>query len=92
MLNRSNRQWHLSILGNAAHLRCRYHYDSTYHILRQDHLALDIPCLMLALLAFGYFRGVLVYEVFVDGAKDGFVAIRIILICSNSRCSRYVPR
>ena len=38
-----------------------------------------IPCLMLALLAFGYFRGVPVYEVFVDGAKDGFqVAIRII--------------
>ena len=38
-----------------------------------------IPCLMLALLAFGYFRGIPVYEVFVDGAKDGFqVAIRII--------------
>ena len=38
-----------------------------------------IPCLRLALLAFGYFRGVPVYEVFVDGAKDGFqVAIRVI--------------
>ena len=38
-----------------------------------------IPCLMLALLGFGYFRSVPVYEVFVDGAKDGFeVAIRII--------------
>jgi len=38
-----------------------------------------IPCLMLGLLGFGYFRSVPVYEVFVDGAKDGFqVAIRII--------------
>lgn len=38
-----------------------------------------IPGLMLALLGFGVARGVRVYEVFVDGARDGFqVAIRII--------------
>ena len=38
-----------------------------------------IPGLMVALLGFGMSRGVRVYEVFVDGAKDGFqVAIRII--------------
>ena len=38
-----------------------------------------IPALMLGLLAFGYFRGVAVYEVFVEGARDGFeVAVRII--------------
>jgi spore maturation protein SpmA len=38
-----------------------------------------IPGLMVALLGFGMSRGVQVYEVFVDGAKDGFqVAIRII--------------
>jgi len=38
-----------------------------------------IPGLMVALLGFGISRGVRVYEVFVDGAKDGFqVAIRII--------------
>jgi spore maturation protein SpmA/spore maturation protein SpmB len=38
-----------------------------------------IPGLMMALLAFGFFRGVAVYEVFVEGAKDGFqVAVRII--------------
>lgn len=38
-----------------------------------------IPGLMLSLLAFGYFRGVAVYEVFVEGARDGFeIAVRII--------------
>jgi spore maturation protein SpmB len=38
-----------------------------------------IPGLMVALLAFGVVRKVPVYEVFVDGAKDGFqVALRII--------------
>lgn len=38
-----------------------------------------IPGLMLALLTFGYLRGVAVYEVFVEGARDGFeVAVRII--------------
>jgi spore maturation protein SpmA/spore maturation protein SpmB len=38
-----------------------------------------IPGLMVALLGFGMLRGVRVYEVFVDGARDGFqVAIRII--------------
>jgi spore maturation protein SpmA len=38
-----------------------------------------IPGLMVALLGFGMSRGVRVYEVFVDGAKEGFqVAIRII--------------
>jgi spore maturation protein SpmA/spore maturation protein SpmB len=38
-----------------------------------------IPGLMVALLGFGMSQGVRVYEVFVDGAKDGFqVAIRII--------------
>ena len=38
-----------------------------------------IPGLMLALLGFGAARRVAVYEVFVDGARDGFqVAIRII--------------
>ena len=38
-----------------------------------------IPGLMVALLAFGWARRVPVYEVFVEGAKDGFnVAIRII--------------
>jgi spore maturation protein SpmA len=38
-----------------------------------------IPGLMMALLAFGAVRRVPVYEVFVDGAKEGFqVAIRII--------------
>jgi spore maturation protein SpmA len=38
-----------------------------------------IPGLMLGLLSFGYVRGVAVYEVFVEGAKDGFqVAVRII--------------
>ncbi len=38
-----------------------------------------IPGLMLALLSFGYARGVRVYESFVDGARDGFnVAVRII--------------
>ena len=38
-----------------------------------------VPGLMMALLGFGMGRGVRVYEVFVEGAKDGFqVAIRII--------------
>jgi len=38
-----------------------------------------IPGLMVGLLGFGIWRGVRVYEVFVEGAKDGFqVAIRII--------------
>lgn len=38
-----------------------------------------IPGLMVALLGFGLARGVRIYEVFVDGAKEGFqVAIRII--------------
>jgi spore maturation protein SpmA/spore maturation protein SpmB len=38
-----------------------------------------IPGLMVALLGFGAARGVRVYEVFVDGARDGFqVAVRII--------------
>ena len=38
-----------------------------------------VPGLMVALLGFGMFRGVRVYEAFVDGAKDGFqVAVRII--------------
>ncbi|MEX2455609.1 MAG: nucleoside recognition domain-containing protein, partial [Rhodospirillaceae bacterium] len=38
-----------------------------------------IPGLMVALLGFGVAKGVRVYEVFVEGAKDGFnVAIRII--------------
>ncbi len=38
-----------------------------------------IPGLMLLLLGFGFLRGVPVYEVFVEGAKDGFqVALRII--------------
>ena len=38
-----------------------------------------IPGLMVALLGFGILRGVRVYEVFVDGARDGFqVAVRII--------------
>ena len=38
-----------------------------------------IPGLMVSLLGFGFFKKVPVYEVFVDGAKDGFqVALRII--------------
>lgn len=38
-----------------------------------------VPGLMVALLAFGWRRGVPVYEAFVEGAKDGFnVALRII--------------
>ena len=38
-----------------------------------------IPGLMVALLGFGAIRGVRIYEVFVEGAKDGFnVALRII--------------
>ncbi|MBF0370575.1 MAG: spore maturation protein [Magnetococcales bacterium] len=38
-----------------------------------------IPSLMVALLGFGVIKGVRVYEVFVEGAKEGFqVAIRII--------------
>jgi len=38
-----------------------------------------IPGLMIALLGFGVMKGVLVYECFVEGAKDGFdVALRII--------------
>jgi len=38
-----------------------------------------VPGLMVGLLGFGIWRGVRVYEVFVEGAKDGFqVAIRII--------------
>ena len=38
-----------------------------------------IPGLMVALLGFGALRGVRIYEVFVEGAKDGFnVALRII--------------
>lgn len=38
-----------------------------------------VPGLMVGLLGFGVWRGVQVYEVFVEGAKDGFqVAIRII--------------
>ncbi|MBF0620544.1 MAG: spore maturation protein [Magnetococcales bacterium] len=38
-----------------------------------------MPGLMIALLGFGYLRGVAVYERFVEGARDGFdVAIRII--------------
>ncbi len=38
-----------------------------------------IPGLILGLLCFGWARGVRVYEVFVDGARDGFdVAVRII--------------
>ncbi len=38
-----------------------------------------IPGLMVALLSFGVARGVRIYEVFVDGARDGFqVAVRII--------------
>lgn len=38
-----------------------------------------IPGLMVALLTFGFARGVRVYEIFVEGARDGFdVAVRII--------------
>ncbi|MFZ7112860.1 MAG: nucleoside recognition domain-containing protein [Desulfatiglandales bacterium] len=38
-----------------------------------------IPCLMAGFLLFGFLRGVRVYEVFVEGAKEGFqVAVRII--------------
>ncbi len=38
-----------------------------------------LPGLMVSFLAFGLARGVRIYEVFVDGAKDGFqVALRII--------------
>lgn len=38
-----------------------------------------VPGLMVALLGFGMARGVRIYEVFVDGARDGFqVAVRII--------------
>ena len=38
-----------------------------------------LPGLMLGFLAFGLLRGVRIYEVFVDGAKEGFqVALRII--------------
>ena len=38
-----------------------------------------IPCLMLGLLGFGVARRVRIYEVFVEGARDGFqVALRII--------------
>lgn len=38
-----------------------------------------LPSLVVALLSFGYFRGVKVYETFVEGARDGFqVALRII--------------
>ena len=38
-----------------------------------------IPGLMVGLLGFGVLRGVRIYEVFVDGARDGFqVAVRII--------------
>jgi spore maturation protein SpmA/spore maturation protein SpmB len=38
-----------------------------------------IPGLMIGLLAFGVFRGVRIYEAFVEGAKEGFnVALRII--------------
>ena len=38
-----------------------------------------IPSLVLSLLAFGYIRGVKIYESFVDGARDGFeIAVRII--------------
>ncbi|MCE2510298.1 MAG: spore maturation protein [Alphaproteobacteria bacterium] len=38
-----------------------------------------IPGLMVLLLGFGFVRGVRIYEVFVDGARDGFkVAVRII--------------
>jgi spore maturation protein SpmA len=38
-----------------------------------------IPGLMVAFLSFGVFRRVRIYEVFVDGAKDGFqVAVKII--------------
>lgn len=38
-----------------------------------------IPGIILGFLAFGFFRGVSVYEVFVEGAKEGFqVAVRII--------------
>jgi len=38
-----------------------------------------IPCVMCALLLFGFFRGVKMYETLTEGAKEGFqVAIRII--------------
>jgi spore maturation protein SpmA/spore maturation protein SpmB len=38
-----------------------------------------VPGLMVGFLLFGFFRGVRIYEVFVEGAKDGFqVALRII--------------
>ena len=38
-----------------------------------------IPAIMLGLLSFGFFRGVPVYEVFVEGAKEGFdIAVKII--------------
>jgi spore maturation protein SpmA len=38
-----------------------------------------IPGIIVGFLAFGFFRGVRVYEVFVEGAKEGFqVALRII--------------
>lgn len=38
-----------------------------------------MPCLMAGFLGFGLFRGVPVYETFVEGARDGFqVAVRII--------------
>ena len=38
-----------------------------------------IPCLTVGFLAFGIFRKVRIYEVFVEGAKEGFqVAVRII--------------
>lgn len=38
-----------------------------------------IPCLILFILTFGFFRGVKIYECFVKGAKEGFsLAVRII--------------
>jgi spore maturation protein SpmA len=38
-----------------------------------------IPVIMLSLISFGFFRGVPVYEVFVEGAKEGFdIAVKII--------------
>ncbi|MBF0180666.1 MAG: spore maturation protein [Magnetococcales bacterium] len=38
-----------------------------------------LPVIMVGMLAFGWWRGVLVYEVFVEGAREGFeVGVRII--------------
>lgn len=44
----------------------------------QTIAAWAIPCMLLIIPLFGYLRGILVYEVFVEGATEGFhTAIRI---------------